>query len=891
MLRHTTLLRNFSHRLTKVLRRIERKIERHGYRSPLRRDAALHQKLSVVSPLHNVAPYLEQFLASLTSQSTGLKNVEIILVDDGSKDATGEIARTWARRFPRAIRYVRQENQGVASARNHGLRLATGNWVTFPDPDDYLSPNYFATINDELGRQHKQPLLMISMKLVYVFDSDGRVADTHPLKHRYRQARTERSSWQVGDFIQLSINNVCIERAAVLSNGIAADPRIRPSFEDAHFINRLLLAEPNRSVVFRNSAIYHYRKRADQSSLLDGSRTHSAWYGDQLRYGVLDLLERATRDVGHVPKFLQTTILYEVFWRFRHLAGNDAPASFLTEQQRAEFLELLGQIFAYIDPATILEQSIGGLHEEHRVALLAMFKGRTKSPVVYLRQIDPGVNLLQITHFTATGQVVEPRVAGRIVAAKFKSRREVRFLGRHYFQENRFWIEAPAPTDEITFRVDGADAELRVGSAKHGMTTSLERAGVALRPKPDPTAMKESGAAAVRRHARSATAAARFDKCWLLMDRDDAADDNAEYFYRYLMRTGRGSRAFFVLRPDCPDWARLSKQGFKLVAWRSHDHAAALANAAFLISSHLDEFIRWPFPPGVLRDLVTYRYVFLQHGVTKDDISRWVNAKAVSLFLTASRAEYESISAHGSNYLLSEKEVKLTGFPRHDSLVGDVPAGTKIMIMPTWRHSLVGASLGVGMKRSKSAAMLQSDYFLRWKSVLNSARLRHLSETSGAPILFCPHPNLADYIEDFKLSAHIETRDPRQPPSLQTSLKESAVLITDFSSIAFDMAYLDRPVLYYQFDRASIFSGGHLFDKGYFDYDRDGFGSVALDEDALLENLETVLAGWEDPQYGRRRHDTFAFRDGKCCERVYQAILELSHPQERTILRQIEATS
>ena len=851
----------------------------------------MQQKLSVVSPLHNVAPYLEQFLASLTSQSTGLKNVEIILVDDGSKDATGEIARTWARRFPRAIRYVRQENQGVAAARNRGLRLATGNWVTFPDPDDYLSPNYFAIINDELGRQHKQPLLMISMKLVYVFDSDGRVADTHPLKHRYRQARTERSSWQVGDFIQLSINNVCIERAAVLNNGIAADPRIRPSFEDAHFINRLLLAEPNRSVVFRNGAIYHYRKRADQSSLLDGPRdpfslvwrSIAIWGSRPPRKG-----HSRCRPCAEVPPDddpLRSLLALSPS-RGKPCAGQ---FSHRTAEGRAP--QLLGQIFAYIDPATILEQNIGGLHEEHRVALLAMFKGRTKSPVVYLRQIDPGINLLQISHFTATDQVVEARVAGRTVAAQFKSRREVRFLGRHYFQENRFWIEAPAPTDEITFRVDGADAELRVGSAKHGMTTSLERASVALRPMPDPTAIKESGAAAVRRHARSVTAAARFAKCWLLMDRDDAADDNAEHFYRYLMRTGRDDRAFFVLRPDCPDWARLSKQGFKLIAWRSHDHAAALANAAFLVSSHLDEFIRWPFPPGVLRDLVTYRYVFLQHGVTKDDISRWVNAKTVSLFLTASRAEYELIAPYGSNYFLSEREVKLTGFPRHDLLVGDVPAGTKIMIMPTWRHSLVGASLGVGMKRSKSAAMLQSDYFLRWKSVLNSARLRHLSETSGAPILFCPHPNLADYIEDFKLSAHIETRDPRQPPSLQTSLKESAVLITDFSSIAFDMAYLDRPVLYYQFDRASIFSGGHLFDKGYFDYDRDGFGSVAFDEDALLDNLQTVLAGREDPQYGRRRHDTFAFRDGKCCERVYQAILELSHPQERTILRQLEATS
>ena len=106
------------------------------------------------------------------------------------------------------------------------------------------------------------------------------------------------------------------------------------------------------------------------------------------------------------------------------------------------------------------------------------------------------------------------------------------------------------------------------------------------------------------------------------------------------------------------------------------------------------------------------------------------------------------------------------------------------------------------------------------------------------------------------------------------------MFVTDYSSLAFDVAYLDKPVVYYQFDRASFFGGGHTYRRGYFDYDRDGFGAVCEGEEPLIAAVEQAAASGAvaDSLYRERAAGTFAFRDGNCSERVFQAILALDQP-------------
>jgi CDP-glycerol glycerophosphotransferase (TagB/SpsB family) len=99
-------------------------------------------------------------------------------------------------------------------------------------------------------------------------------------------------------------------------------------------------------------------------------------------------------------------------------------------------------------------------------------------------------------------------------------------------------------------------------------------------------------------------------------------------------------------------------------------------------------------------------------------------------------------------------------------------------------------------------------------------------------------------------------------------------VITDYSSMAFNAAYIDRPVVYFQFDRTRFLDGGHIGRHGYFDYHRDGFGPVALDVDAAVAAItETIEFGASPrPLYQARIDETFPMRDGQCSKRVVAAI-------------------
>lgn len=95
---------------------------------------------SVVIPVYNGEKYLAEAIASIADQS--LPAAEIIVVDDGSTDATGDVARRHAN-----VAYIRQQNAGVAAAINHGVRVAQGNFVAFLSADDVWRP-------EKLARQH-----------------------------------------------------------------------------------------------------------------------------------------------------------------------------------------------------------------------------------------------------------------------------------------------------------------------------------------------------------------------------------------------------------------------------------------------------------------------------------------------------------------------------------------------------------------------------------------------------------------------------------------------------------------------------------------------------------------------------------------------------------------
>ena len=99
-----------------------------------------HDLLSIIVPVYNVAPYLDRSIRSILGQT--YRNLEVILIDDGSTDGSGEICEKYARQDSR-IKLISQENQGASAARRSGVRLASGTYMGFIDPDDYIDGDFY----------------------------------------------------------------------------------------------------------------------------------------------------------------------------------------------------------------------------------------------------------------------------------------------------------------------------------------------------------------------------------------------------------------------------------------------------------------------------------------------------------------------------------------------------------------------------------------------------------------------------------------------------------------------------------------------------------------------------------------------------------------------------
>lgn len=189
---------------------------------------------------------------------------------------------------------------------------------------------------------------------------------------------------------------------------------------------------------------------------------------------------------------------------------------------------------------------------------------------------------------------------------------------------------------------------------------------------------------------------------------------------------------------------------------------------------------------------------------------------------------------------------------------------------------------------SRMDGFSNSIYWENWSEILCSDRLREIAHEFDLEPTFVPHPNMALYLADMDVPEWLHVVDVNRSNSYQPLLAAARVGITDFSSTASEVALLQRPVIYFQFDADEILGGGHVCKQGYFSYENDGFGPVETTAEGVLDRLEQALSGQEDAIYAARRDAAFPFRDGNCCERVMQAIEQLDAP--RPVLSPLRAT-
>ena len=354
---------------------------------------------------------------------------------------------------------------------------------------------------------------------------------------------------------------------------------------------------------------------------------------------------------------------------------------------------------------------------------------------------------------------------------------------------------------------------------------------------------------------------------WLLCEYAAEAQDNAFALFRHLRAQHPEIDAAYAIRRRSPAYEKVAAVG-PVVPFGSIRHWVYYLAAEVNISSQKGGKPNAAvcYLMEVVLGLLKNRRVFLQHGVTKDDLPflHEENAK-LSLFCCAAKPEYEFIR---DTFGYPEGVVRYTGFCRFDALLDAEPDPSLVLILPTWR-------MWLERDCKTEEAFRRSEYYRGWQTLLNDPAIDALLKESGRRAIFCVHRNVSRFETCFtSASERIEIRKWNEV-SVPELIKRAAVLVTDFSSVYMDFAFMKKPVVYYQFDRET-YRKGHL-PTGYFDYERDGFGPIAETVPEAAKAISAVIKNGcrMERRYEERVDRFFTLRDSGSSERTTEAIKEM----------------
>ncbi len=356
---------------------------------------------------------------------------------------------------------------------------------------------------------------------------------------------------------------------------------------------------------------------------------------------------------------------------------------------------------------------------------------------------------------------------------------------------------------------------------------------------------------------------------WLLCDNGIEATDNGFCLFKYICENHPEQDCVYAVYKTSIDYENVKQTG-KTVKYGSFRHWILYLTAKVNISSQKSGKPNYAVcylleVYGILKN----KRVFLQHGVILTDIEflYYENTK-MDMFVTSTYREWEYVN---DKYGYPDGSVQLLGLPRFDNLHSFNMVKNQILIMPTWRDWIGTDALSKSFEDEK-LSFTDSDYFKNWSSVINSKRLDEICEKYNCTVMFYPHRDMQRFVDCFKNSSKYLTICKYPEYKVQELMKNSAFMITDYSSVQIDFAYMKKPLAYFQFDYER-FSREH-YGIGYYDYGKDGFGPVFKSVDSLMNYIEQrAAAGFENTDMYLQRHKSFFdLYDSDNCKRCYEAI-------------------
>ena len=363
-------------------------------------------------------------------------------------------------------------------------------------------------------------------------------------------------------------------------------------------------------------------------------------------------------------------------------------------------------------------------------------------------------------------------------------------------------------------------------------------------------------------------------KIWLVYEKFcSMAQDNGYYFFKYCMEElpeNERKKIFYILDKNSTDWDKVEKYKKQIIPFMSFKHILYTMVAKMYIASDSKKHLYiWRAKPNFISQRISkHKILFLQHGVTAlkkvDGIFGNKGSSPMTYFTTTSEFEQNIVL---KNFKYKKGNAPILGFTRWDVLENTATDTEKIILaMPTWRSWLEEKSVDEFVK---------SDYYHNYMKLLSSNRLAEILKKNNVKLIFYIHPKFKDYIGEFNVGGeHIELIPFGSEP-LNEIIKKCHMLITDYSSVCWDVYYLGKPVLFYQFDY-DMYDQAH---GSYLDMEQELFGERYTEYEDLLLGIEKQIKNnfTEEQKYKELRNHYFTYIDNENSKRTYQYISSKSN--------------
>lgn len=353
-------------------------------------------------------------------------------------------------------------------------------------------------------------------------------------------------------------------------------------------------------------------------------------------------------------------------------------------------------------------------------------------------------------------------------------------------------------------------------------------------------------------------------KVWLICENGNTARDNGYVFYEYMKKNHPEIKSYFGITFSSPDYKKVSQLG-DCVKWGSLRHYLLFMSADENVTSHKEGE-----PNHTIFSILHYlglfnNRTFLQHGVLYHSMPMFYKKKSFfKVFITGAKDEYEMVN---SEFGYNNNEVKYTGLARFDKLHNCKVDNKIIALIPTWRRWL-----------DTEEKFRESEYYATYQSLINNRELIKYLEKSDKYIYFYPHYSTQRFIHLYSTPSERIKIISAKDADIQVLIRKASMLITDYSSIFTDFAYMYKPVLFYQFDYSRTYARHYQLDantKAFHTEDKI-LGYAAKDEKSLVVTLKRIADKnyLLDKKIEKRINDFFVLNDTNNCSRIYSAIVE-----------------